>query len=93
MSIPTAVEFLKECQSNPSKGWTTHKAMIEFAKMHVEAALKAASEEVTLIKDLGEDDEGNFICEKLKTYNDEEGYPIYIDEKSILNAYPSNNVK
>ena len=93
MNIPTAVEFLKECQSNPSKGWTTHKAMIEFAKMHVEAALKAASEEVTLIKDLGEDDEGNFICEKLKTYNDEEGYPIYIDEKSILNAYPSNNVK
>jgi hypothetical protein len=38
--IPTAGEFLKEAQSNPSKGWTTRKVMIEFAKMHVEEALK-----------------------------------------------------
>jgi len=43
--IPTAEEFLKEAQSNPSKGWTTRKAMIEFAKLHVEAALKEAANE------------------------------------------------
>jgi hypothetical protein len=41
-NLPTAEEFLKEAQSNPTKGWTTHKAMIEFAKLHVEAALKEA---------------------------------------------------
>jgi hypothetical protein len=38
--MPTAEEFLKEAQSNPSKGWTTRKVMIEFAKLHVEQALK-----------------------------------------------------
>lgn len=32
----TALEFLNEAQSNPTKGWTEHKAMIEFAKMHIE---------------------------------------------------------
>jgi hypothetical protein len=99
MSIPTAEEFVRQfrktnpiAQAESIEHWMGQYC-IEFAKMHVEAALKAASEEVTLIKDLGEDDEGNFICEKLKTYNDEEGYPIYIDEKSILNAYPLNNIK
>jgi|694.fasta_scaffold06104_22 hypothetical protein len=44
--IPTAEEFIKEAQSNPSKGWTARKLMIEFAKLHVEAALKAAAENV-----------------------------------------------
>jgi len=44
--IPTAEEFLKECQSNPHKGWSTRKAMIEFAKLHVEAALKAAYDNI-----------------------------------------------
>ena len=43
--LPTAVEFMKEAQSNPSKGWTTHKLMIEFAKLHVKAALEAAANE------------------------------------------------
>jgi hypothetical protein len=43
--LPTALEFLKEAQSNPSKGWTAQKAMIEFAKLHVEAALEAAANE------------------------------------------------
>ena len=33
---PTALEFLNEAQTNPTKGWTTHKLMIEFAKMHIE---------------------------------------------------------
>jgi hypothetical protein len=42
--IPTAEEFIKEAQSNPSKGWTARKIMIEFAKLHVEAALKAKIE-------------------------------------------------
>jgi len=45
-NLPTAEEFLKECQSNPHKGWSTRKAMIEFAKLHVEAALKAAYDNI-----------------------------------------------
>ena len=48
--------------------------MIEFAKMHVEAALKEASE-------------------KAIVYADEGGYSEFVDEQSILNAYPLTNIK
>jgi hypothetical protein len=48
--------------------------MIEFAKMHVTAALKAASE-------------------KAIVYADEGGYSEFVDEQSILNAYPLENIK
>jgi hypothetical protein len=75
--IPTAEEFLKEAQSNPAKGWTARKAMIEFAKLHVEAALKHASE-------LAE------ISNKPKFPGD---YNLVIDEDSILNSYPLENIK
>ena len=40
--IPTAEEFLEDNLSNPTKGWSEKKRLIEFAKLHVEAALKAA---------------------------------------------------
>ena len=49
------------------------EAMIEFAKLHVEEALKEASEKVTT-----------------DGYGD--GY-AGIDEESILNAYPLENIK
>jgi hypothetical protein len=39
--VQTAEEFLKEAQSNPSKGWTARKLMIEFAKLHVENFTKS----------------------------------------------------
>ena len=57
-------------------------AMIEFAKMHVQEALKQASEKafVTPI-DHEEISEGSFI-------------PIWgVDDESILNAYPLENIK
>jgi hypothetical protein len=56
--------------------------MIEFAKLHVEAALKAASEKATVTPvDHEEISEGSFR-------------PIWgVDEDSILNAYPSTNIK
>jgi len=80
--IPTALEFLKEAQSNPTKGWTTHKAMIEFAKLHVEATLKEASEKATVTPiDHEEISEGSFR-------------PIWgVDDDSILNSYPLDNIK
>lgn len=48
--------------------------MIEFAKLHVEAALKEASE-------------------KAIVYADEGGYSEFVDEQSILNAYPLEKIK
>lgn len=42
--IPTAEEFLKGDADNAPWTGTQEQAMIEFAKLHVEAALKAASE-------------------------------------------------
>lgn len=51
-----------------------YRIMIGFAKMHVEAALKAASENTEV------------ICDSSDIFQS-------IDEESILNAYPLNNIK
>jgi len=87
-NIPTAEEFLQDsftishfyndkynrmsCFSDD-----VQEAMIEFAKLHVEAALKAA------VKDAYIEDFGSM----------QEGTTCIIDEDSILNAYPLNNIK
>jgi len=52
--------------------------MIEFAKLHVEAALKEASKQAIVNID---------ACEKI-----DGGDPI-VDKESILNAYPLKNIK
>ena len=56
--------------------------MIEFAKLHVEAALKAASEKASVTPiDHEEISEGSFR-------------PIWgVDDDSILNSYPLTNIK
>ena len=56
-----------------------YKIMIEFAKLHVEAALKAASEKVSLT---------DFAYEFLQ-----EGAYDAIDKETILNDYPLDNIK
>lgn len=58
------------------------KAMIEFAKYHVEQALKAADNNATIdIIDREEISEGSFR-------------PVYgVDSKSILNSYPLDLIK
>jgi len=58
------------------------EAMIEFAKLHVEAALKEASENATVTPiDHEEISEGSFR-------------PIWgVDDDSILNSYSLNNIK
>lgn len=53
-------------------------AMIEFAELHVQAALKAASGQAEL-------DYGEGSCRECGSNK--------IDEKSILNAYPNSNIK
>ncbi len=53
---------------------------IEFAKLHVEAALKAASENAET-----EEEAGN-------PYDPDDRYYV-VDKESILNSYPLDNIK
>ena len=84
--VITAQEFLDiSFGENKAVRSKITKVMIEFAKLHVQEALKQASEK-SLMKDVNED------CH----YEDEEGnFPeiYFIDKDSILNAYNLNNIK
>jgi hypothetical protein len=77
-TIPTAVEFLHNYPGEPDDD-TIFKAMIDFAKLHVEAALKAASVSAE-IENCGNpyDPSDDSKC---------------VSETSILNAYPLDNIK
>lgn len=44
-NIPTAEEWLKHFEENAYPGTPISECMIDFAKLHVEAALKAAFED------------------------------------------------
>lgn len=46
--IPTAEEFLKGDENNEPWTGTQEQALIEFTKLHVEAALKAAAEKAQI---------------------------------------------
>ena len=56
------------------------QVMIEFAKMHVEAALKDASEKAKITYEY-DGNTGSEYCYE------------YIDKNSILNSYPLDNIK
>lgn len=75
--IPTAAEFFDNGNFN-----NVTDMLIEFAKLHVEAALKEASEKATVTPiDHEEISEGSFR-------------PIWgVDNDSILNSYPLDNIK
>jgi hypothetical protein len=85
-NIPTAEEFLNI--GLEESGFEFHgemkkiasKKLIQFAKLHVEPALKAAAEKATAEIELG------------NPYDPESGYPI-VNQQSILNAYPLNLIK
>jgi hypothetical protein len=72
-NIPTAEEFFEQGGEYPDLA-------IAFAKLHLEAALKAAAEEATAEIELG------------NPYDPESGYPI-VNKQSILNAYPLDLIK
>ena len=76
-NIPTAEEFFMKFKHTHSPV-NHHLALIEFAKYHVEQALKAASQTKL---------EANYD----NTGVDEERYPN--DKSLILNAYPLENIK
>lgn len=104
--IPTAREFIinKEVMqgflltNNTEELDDIIKSYIEFAKLHVEAALKEASEkgyatskEPKLIgyRDL-KDANNNTIGKPIPIYSKSK---YNIDKDSILNAYPTSNIK
>lgn len=77
--IPTAEEFFMKFKHTHGPN-NHHKALIEFAKMHVEAALKYASEN----------------AQRKKVYNGHPQRLVVkrvIDKDSILNAYSLTNIK
>ena len=89
--MKTAEEFIKQTlnipkyESDISQYCTPgdiYSSMREFAKMHVQEALKQASENATVTPiDHEEISEGSFR-------------PIWgVDDESILNAYPLENIK
>ena len=87
--IPTAEEVIdkmvKFASVNDTINCTVYslsQVMIEFAKLHVEAALKEASEKATVTPiDHEEISEGSFR-------------PIWgVDDDSILNSYSLDNIK
>jgi hypothetical protein len=83
-NIPTAEEFFKEKYGVSDRIATSNATLlaIEFAKMHVEAALKEASNKALL------EDEGRYVLGDEDWHED-----LVVDKKSILNAYPLTNVK
>ncbi len=91
-NIPTAEEFLKEYElGNTGKIdiEDTKEAIIEFAKLHVEAALKAASENAYVeYIDL----DTNEIFDYTDVITDD-NVGAYVNKNSILNSYPLTNIK
>lgn len=75
--IPTAEEVLNRDYTSTKEN--AIKCMIEFAKMHVEAALKEASEKADTIY---VEEDG---CATGDYYE--------VDKDSILNSYPLTNIK
>jgi|Laugresu1bdmlbsd_1035121.scaffolds.fasta_scaffold04663_3 hypothetical protein len=78
--IPTAKSFYQNYieENNHDSHVDIEEMLIEFAKLHVEQALKEASEK-------GEIGDGDFISDG--------HYEKFIDKESILNSYPLTNIK
>ena len=89
-NIPTAEEFLNQQQETVSHfEFDIRDVMIEFAKLHVEAALKATSNNVEVTT--GSDGSPSFSIngEPLFSVN---GSPLF-SIASILRSYPLENIK
>jgi hypothetical protein len=87
--IPSAEEFLKSRNIHVfdgneglhEKNFNVIKnSLVSFAKIHVEAALKAASGKATT-KNIWEGNTGSEYCD------------VVVDKNSILNSYPLKNIK
>ena len=103
MYIPTASELFEEYSWSSyleDGGYATcigiedfEKALIDFAKLHVQAALESAYKNSIMYKDLGEGEDGKICYEMGDIFYDEYDYPIAISKNSILDAYSLENIK
>ena len=89
--ILTAEEFLEsQHETVPNIEFDIRQVMIEFARMHVEQALKEASDKATLLTD-GEDSRiSRYVVSDGNHYSETE---IDVNKDSILNSYPLSNIK
>ena len=92
MNIPTAEEFVMKghlrVEDDEQKD-NLAKSHIEFAKLHVEAALKAASENAYV-------EYIDLDTNEIFDYTDvifDANVGADVNKKSILNAYPIENIK
>lgn len=83
-NIPTAEEFANNIYQEYPVSKEIHSLMIEFTKLHVEAALKAASENA--------DADFTYLGDDLREIG-AEYIEVYVITSSILNAYPLSNIK
>lgn len=79
---PTAVEFLHSFEQEDPDDDTIFRAMIAFAKLHVEKALNQASEQGQ-IKEV----------KKIDKYDYADNSNYGIDKDSIIRSYPLSNIK
>lgn len=89
--IPSALQFIREQDFKDSSWYYSEygvaQALIDFAQMHVEAALKKASEEATI---QGKHPDGDLVLKKIHTKG---GRMYTVNYDSILNAYPKEKIK
>jgi hypothetical protein len=97
--VPTAKEFLEKDKSGVYTEVDITHAMIEFAKLHVEAALKSVLEKAEMNdidrpKDYHEED-GNGISKILNKniFACEGYYHISLDDESVYDSYTLTNIK
>ncbi len=86
----TAKKFIENYieENNDDSNIDIEEALIEFARLHVEAALKAASDKA-LVLDMQEKDTAE-IMGVSSEYGD---YNFTVDKSSILNSYSLDNIK
>lgn len=89
--IPTAEEVWKHSRLKDGglqSVLITTKLMIDFAKIHVEAALNKAYENAEMIEKSA-DENGNQPC----FMSNDMGDSFILDKKSILKSYSLDNIK
>lgn len=94
--IQTAEEFwdyYKKVRLSNAQKPEFKECMIEFAKLHVKAALDAAAENAELGYADGRYELPDYAEEPFNAVVDDLGNANYIDRNSILNAYPDELIK
>lgn len=70
-----------------------YDALNEYTKFVIKDALDTAAERAKVVKDLGENKEEIPEFDVTECYYDENGYPIYVEEESITNAFEETYAK